>query len=166
MRNEKVNESKIIILIPEYPEQYTRTMSYLEEIRAHGRDVNPFFCLMGIEVVHIEPGKAVLKMEVRRDMHNGVGWLQGGMLAALADEAMALALYTLLPDNEGIATISESTSFIKGVQEGVIYAEGQVVRKGRRVAFMDGDVRLDDEARTILSRTSAAFAVTTNTRKN
>ena len=143
-----------------------RIMSYLEKIKVYGRDANPFFCMMGIDIVHVEPGNAVLKMEVRRDMQNGVGWLQGGMLAAIADEAMALALYTLLADNEGIATISESTSFIRGVREGVICAEGRVVRKGRRVAFMEGDVRLDDETRTILSRTSAAFAVTTKTRKN
>ncbi len=143
-----------------------RIMSYLEKIKVYGRDANPFFCLMGIEVVHVEPGKSLLTMEVRPDMHNGVGWLQGGMLAAIADEAMALALYPLLAENEGIATISESTSFIRGVREGVIYAEGRVVRKGRRVAFMEGDVRLADEAKTILSRTSAAFAVTTNTGKN
>ena len=141
-------------------------MSYIEEITKHGRDANPFFCLMGIEVVHVEPGKAVLKMEVRRDMHNGVGWLQGGMLAALADEAMALALYPLLAKDEGIATISESTSFIKGVRQGIILAEGRVIRKGRRVAFMEGDVRMDDDKKTILSHTSAAFAVTTNTGKN
>jgi len=135
-------------------------MTYLDNIKKDGRAGNPFFCLMGIEIVHVEPGKAVLKMAVRRDMHNGVGWLQGGMLAAIADEAMALALYSLLAENEGIATIAESTSFIKGVQEGVIRAEGRVVRKGRRVAFTEGDVRLNDDAGTILSRTSAAFAVT------
>lgn len=142
-----------------------RVMSYLEKIRKDGRDANPFFSSMGIEIVHIEPGKAVLKMEVRQDMHNGVGWLQGGMLAAIADEAMALALYPLLTQDEGIATISESTSFIKGVQQGVILAEGRVIRKGRRVAFMEGDVRLDDDKKTILSHTSAAFAVTTNNGK-
>ncbi|MFA5415780.1 MAG: PaaI family thioesterase [Methanoregula sp.] len=138
-------------------------MSYLTELKKRGRDANPFFHLMGIEVVHVEPGKAVLKMDVRPDMHNGVGWLQGGMLAALADEAMALALYTLLAEHEGIATISESTSFIKGVRQGVICAEGRVVRKGRRVAFMEGDVRTDDKEKTILSHTSAAFAVTMET---
>jgi len=140
-------------------------MSYLTELKKRGRDANPFFHLMGIEVVHVEPGKAILKMDVRPDMHNGVGWLQGGMLAALADEAMALALYPLLSDEEGIATISESTSFIKGVQTGMICAEGRVVRKGRRVAFMESDVRMDDKKQTLLSRTSAAFAVTNNNGK-
>jgi len=137
-------------------------MSYLEKITRDGRSANPFFCLMGIDVVSVKPGKAVLKMQVRPDMHNGVGWLQGGMLAALADEAMALALYPLLSKNEGIATISESTSFIKGVQDGFITAEGRIIRKGRRVAFAEGEVFAESDERVMLSRTSAAFAVTTN----
>lgn len=137
-------------------------MSYLDTIKTDGKYANPFFCLMGIDVVSVEPGKAVLRMRVRPDMHNGVGWLQGGMLAALADEAMALALYPLLTKNEGIATISESTSFIKGVKDGFIVAEGRAIRKGRRVAFAEGEVFIDDGERAMLSRTSAAFAVTAN----
>jgi uncharacterized protein (TIGR00369 family) len=137
-------------------------MSYLDKIRKDGRYANPFFCLMGIEVVNVEAGSAVLSMEVRHDMLNGMGWLQGGMLAALADEAMALAIYPLLAENEGIATISESTTFIKGIRDGVIIAEGRVIKKGRRVAFTDGEVRMGNAEKTVLSRTSAAFAVTTN----
>jgi uncharacterized protein (TIGR00369 family) len=137
-------------------------MSYLDKIRKNGRYANPFFCLMGIEVLDVEAGRAVLSMKVRPDMLNGVGWLQGGMLAALADEAMALAIYPLLGEDEGIATISESTTFIKGVREGVIVAEGRVIKKGRRVAFTEGEVRLDTSEKTVLSRTSAAFAVTKN----
>src|SRR5512137_934354 len=115
-------------------------MSYLENIKKDGKYANPFFCLMGIDVINIKPGTAELKMQVRPDMHNGVGWLQGGILAAIADEAMALALYPLLSGTEGIATISESTTFIKGVKDGVIFAEGRVIKKGRRVAFMEGEV--------------------------
>jgi acyl-CoA thioesterase len=137
-------------------------MSYLEKIKKEGRSANPFFGLMGIDVVSVEPGKAILRMEVRSDMQNGVGWLQGGIFTALTDEAMALAIYPMLSSHEGIATISESTSFIKGIQEGFLIAEGRVIKKGRRVTFAEGDVRLDDAKKTILARTSAAFAVTSN----
>jgi uncharacterized protein (TIGR00369 family) len=142
-----------------------RTMSYLEKIKNEGRCANPFFSLMGIDVVHVEAGRAVLCMEIRPDMYNGVGWLQGGMFTALADEAMALALYPLLSRNEGIATISESTSFIRGAREGTLVAEGRVIKKGRRVAFAEGDVRADDLEKTLLAKTSAAFAVTKITSK-
>ena len=113
---------------------------------------------MGIEVGEFGEGCARLTMEVRPDMLNGAGWLQGGVYVALADEAIALALYTLLADNERIATIDEHTSFIKGVNAGTLVATGRVIRKGRRVAFADGEVRnaADD---TLLSRTSTSFAV-------
>lgn len=135
-------------------------MTYLEKIRQDGRNANPFFCQMGIDIVSYAEGTAVLNMRVRPDMHNGVGWLQGGMLVALADEAIALALYTLLKNNEGIATISESTSFIKGVREGLIVAEAKVIKKGRRVAFAEAEVFLENGEKVMLSRTTAAFAVT------
>jgi uncharacterized protein (TIGR00369 family) len=135
-------------------------MSYLEKIKKDGRSANPFFCLTGIDIVSAEPGIAVLTMPVRPDMHNGVGRLQGGMLVAIADEAMALALYPLLEKNEGIATIAESTSFIKGVRKGTILAEARVVKKGRRVAFMEAEVWVDDGEKVLLSRTSASFAIT------
>ena len=135
-------------------------MSYLEKIRKDGRSANPFFCLTGINIMSAESGKAVLTMEVRPDLHNGVGWLQGGMLVAIADEAMALALYTLLEKNEGIATIAESTSFIKGIRNGTVLAEAWVIKKGRRVAFMEAEVWMDDGEKIPLSRTTASFAIT------
>ncbi len=113
---------------------------------------------MGIEPGDFGDGRARLTMDVRPDMLNGSGWLQGGMYVALADEAIALALYTLLADGEKIATIDEHTSFIKGVNTGTVVATGRVIRKGRRVAFADGEVR-DAVDGTLLSRTSTSFAV-------
>jgi len=135
-------------------------MTYLEKIKKVGRQANPFFCLTGIDIVSAEPGIAVLTMPVRPDMHNGVGWLQGGMLVAISDEAMALALYPLLEKTEGIATIAESTSFIRGVRTGTLHAEARVIRKGRRVAFMEAEVWADEGEKTLLSRTTASFAIT------
>jgi len=113
---------------------------------------------MGIEVNEFGDGRARLTMEVRPDMLNGAGWLQGGVYVALADEAIALALYTLLDEGERIATIDEHTSFIKGVNAGTIAATGRVIRKGRRVAFADGEVRNAVDG-TLLTRTSTSYAV-------
>ena len=133
-------------------------MGYIEELKRIGREANPFFTMMGIEVNEFGDGRARLTMEVRPDMLNGAGWLQGGIYVALADEAIALALCTLLADDEKIATIDEHTSFIKGVNAGTIAATGRVIRKGRRVAFADGEVR-DAADGALLSRTSTSFAV-------
>ena len=134
-------------------------MSYFEEIQKRGRDVNPFFVMMGIDVVSIGEGTAQLSMKVRPEMHNGVGWMQGGIFTAMADEAMALALYTVISPGERIATISETTSFLKGTRDDILIATGRVVRKGRRVAFAESEVRKETSDGEILARCAAAFAI-------
>ena len=107
-------------------------MSYLDGIKRMGPAANPFFLLMGIDVCSFGNGQAELSMEVRPDMLNGAGWLQGGLYTALCDEAMALALFTSLSEGECIATISESTSYLQGVRGGKILAIGKVIKKGRQ----------------------------------
>jgi acyl-CoA thioesterase len=136
------------------------TMHYFQQILARGRAVNPFFCLMGIDIGEINRGVATLRMPVRADMHNGEDWLQGGMFTALADEAMVLAICSLLLEGETLATISETTSFMRGARDGVLIAEGKVVKKGRRVAFAEAEVRYDSPDRPLLSRSMAAYAIT------
>ena len=134
-------------------------MDYLERIRRMGREANPFFCLMGIEVESLGKGEAALRMTARQDMMNGEGWLQGGIFTALADEAMVLAIYTLLSSGESIATITESTTFIAGSREATLFAVGKVIKKGRRVAFAEGEVRTGEPGGDLLSRSTAAFVV-------
>lgn len=133
-------------------------MKYLDEISRVGARANPFFTLMGVDVVRFGDGEAEIAMEVRADMLNGAGWLQGGVLTALADEAMALAICTVLDDG-GIATVNESTSYIRGVRGGSVAATGRVVRKGRRIVFAEGEVHTVPD-RILCSRTTAAFAIT------
>ena len=132
-------------------------MSYIEEIGRVGRDANPFFRLMEIDVGDYGEGRAELYMSVRPDMHNGVGWLQGGLYTALCDEAMALALFTVLDKEAAIATISECTSFLQGVKSGRINAAGEAVKRGRSVAFMRG--RVSSEAGVALAECTASFAI-------
>ena len=133
-------------------------MSYLEKIQINGRDANPFFRLMDIELGPYGGGEAVLFMPVRPDMLNGEGWLQGGLYSALCDEAMALALFTILEDGETIATISESTCFLQGIRKGSVAARAWVVKRGRTVAFLEGRVTSRDDG-TPLSCTQASFAI-------
>lgn len=138
-------------------------MGYLEDIKARGRAANPFFLLMEIFVNSFGEGQAELSMQVRPDMLNGVGWLQGGLYTALCDEAMALALYTAIENGESIATISESTSYLQGVRSGKIIAKGRVVKKGRHVAFTEGCVKKAHGDEAILTQTRASFNVTRKT---
>jgi uncharacterized protein (TIGR00369 family) len=140
-----------------------REGGYIERLAVQGESANPFFGLAGIRVARHGEGVAVLTLDVRPDMHNGEGWLQGGLLVALADEAMALAVCTLIAPDERVATVTETTQFLKGVREGRIVATARVSKRGRRVAFLDAEVHgvgaEGERQGDLLSRTSAVFAI-------
>lgn len=132
--------------------------NYSTALQKQGSKANPFFTLMGIDVIAMEEGHGELSMVVRADMLNGEGWLQGGVYTALADEAMVLAIYPGLHDGERIATISATTDFFRGVNEGTITASGRIVKRGKSVIFAEGTVVAGGSGK-LLSRTTAAYAV-------
>ncbi len=135
-------------------------MGYIKAIEENGEDANPFFVMMGIEILSYEDGTATLSMKIRPDMLNGSGWLQGGVYVALADEAMALALSTTLDEKqEWIATTTESSNFLRGANGGTLHVTGNVVRRGRHTSFCEATVRIDGPAGKICTTTTAAFAV-------
>ncbi len=102
---------------------------YVEKIASIGSKANPTFQTLGIEPVSWGEGKAVLRMTVTPQLHNGSGFLQGGFYVILADEAIALAILATAGEDEGTATISETTSFLRGVTEGEIYGVAAITGK-------------------------------------
>ncbi len=134
-------------------------MNYLRNVEERGRDANPFFRLFDIKILNYREGHSLLSMIVRGDMHNGEGWLQGGIYTAIADEAMALAIYPSLDEVEHIATVSLTTTFIRGVREGTITAEGRILKRGKRFIFAEADVKTHEREPVLLTRSSAVFSV-------
>lgn len=134
-------------------------MNYLRNIEERGRDANPFFRLLDIKIISYKEGHALLSMRVREDMHNGEGWLQGGIYTAIADEAMALAIYPSLDEVEHIATVSANTTFIKGIREGTLTAEARILKRGKRFIFAEADVKTHEREPVLLTRSSAVFSV-------
>ena len=51
---------------------------------------------MGIQVPQLGRGYARFLLPFKPELANAIGLLQGGMIAALADEAVAYALYSLV----------------------------------------------------------------------
>ncbi|KAF5062424.1 Proofreading thioesterase EntH [anaerobic digester metagenome] len=137
--------------------QISAMTSYLDRLRAEGERANPFFSWMGIRVIRADGGVGELELDVRPDLWNGEGWVQGGLYTALADEAVVLAVYQTLEEGETIASITESTAFLRGVNQGKLRAVGRVTKRGRRVIFGEGQVS-DDEGR-LCSTTTVSYAV-------
>jgi len=70
---------------------------------------------LGMEIVSVTPGSAVLELVVRKDMLNGLGTCHGGILFSLADSAFAFACNSY---NERSVAQHCSITYVQAVQEG------------------------------------------------
>lgn len=111
---------------------------YLEAVQRPDQSVNPLFGFIGMEIVSIEPDKAVFKLLVRPEFIQGAGKLAGGMMALLLDETMA---HAVLGGNRGDAvctTVDMNVSYYRPVKEGeLLVCEATVLKRGSRIVFTE-----------------------------
>ncbi len=109
---------------------------------------SPIFQLLGIQLVKVEPGLAVLEMPVEEaHTHNG-GIVQGGVLSCLGDSAIAFAVRSAIPNDTGQTSIDLKINFIRPVSSGVLRSEGWLTHLGGRTAVGEAIV-LDGEGKTV-----------------
>jgi len=102
---------------------------------------NPFVNFMGIEVPQLGRGYARFVLPIRPDFLNSQGFLQGGVVAALADEAVAYALFSLAKPGELLNTVEMKINFLAPVQTGEVEAQAHIVKRGRTISLGEVVVR-------------------------
>lgn len=102
---------------------------------------NPFIKFVGIEVPQLGQGYARFLLPFKPDLANSIGLMQGGVIAALADEAVAFALYSLVADGEVFNTVEMKINFLGAVKEGDVTAEAHIAKRGRTISLGEFEVR-------------------------
>ncbi len=102
---------------------------------------NPFIKYVGIQVPQLGRGYARFVLPWNDDLANSIGLLQGGMIAALADEAVAFALYSLVKEGEMINTVEMKINFLGAVKEGEVEAVAHIAKRGRTISLGEVEVR-------------------------
>ena len=100
----------------------------------------PFAKLLGIEVESMEPGHAVLSMQIRDDLKRNGGIAHGGAVATLIDSAMAFAIIPTLAENEHSITVDLTIHYLRPLSEGTARASARVVRAGKRVITVSAEL--------------------------
>lgn len=128
---------------------------YLEAVRRPDQEVNPLFAFLGMEVVEIEPDRAVLRLTVRSELIQGAGMAAGGILALILDEAMAHAVLGGNAPGSLTTTIDLNVSYLRPVSAGAtLTCEARVTKRGSRVIFTEASVQADEAE---AARASASF---------
>jgi acyl-CoA thioesterase len=92
----------------------------------------------GIELVSVEPGRAIAKMALKKEHLNGLGSVQGGAIFTLADFAFAAA-----SNSHGTVAvaINVNISFVKAVSEGVLIAEARELSTNPKIGTYTVDIK-------------------------
>jgi 1,4-dihydroxy-2-naphthoyl-CoA hydrolase len=104
---------------------------------------------LGMRMVRVEPGVAVLEVEVRPELVHRFGAVHGGMVATLADHALGAAVFPLVPRGTWPATLEFKINYMAAVRGGAVRATGTVLSLRRRTAVVRVDV--DNDGRPVAS---------------
>ena len=134
----------------------------IERVRERA-EANLFWRYLGVEVEDAREGWVRLRVNVRDDLKNAVAApVHGGVYAALVDMGVGGALSTMHEESAGgvgQTTLDLNISFIGGTSNGPLYAEGNILRRGRTVAF--GETTITDSAGKMLAVGRATYMILT-----
>ena len=123
--------------------------------------VSPAWSWLGITVVGLGEGMALLEMTPTEKHGQPRRLRHGGMISALADSAMGRSLRTIKPGVARAMSFDLKLSFISPATVGEpLRASGRVVQAGRRVAV--AECRVEAPEGRLVATASGTFAITRN----
>lgn len=90
--------------------------------------------------IDADAGTIEVGFRAKAEFTNPAGNIQGGFLAAMLDDTMGPALAATLAKGEFAPTLNLNVSFEKAAVVGVITGKGRVLKRGREVCFLAGEL--------------------------
>ncbi|WP_086608852.1 PaaI family thioesterase [Erythrobacter donghaensis] len=108
---------------------------------------SPHTALLGSEFVSFDEATqtASMRFTVKREMCTWRGGVQGGLVAGYLDDVMGYAYVAATGGEMAPLNLDISMSLIRLIPEGAtIIGKGRVVKGGRRVIFLEGELLGED----------------------
>jgi uncharacterized protein (TIGR00369 family) len=123
------------------------TNKHQELLRAMGEGklpAPPIAELIGFKLIEVGNGRIVMEMNASEKHWNPMKTLHGGVICDITDAAMGTSFYTTLEDNESYTTVDLNIKFLRQVITGKLTASAKVVKRGRRLGYMECEVTNED----------------------
>jgi uncharacterized protein (TIGR00369 family) len=117
--------------------------------------------LLGWEPVSVDPEAGTIEVgfTATDQFLNAIGVVQGGFLAAMLDATLGPALIATLGPGQYAPTADLHVQFLRPARPGRLTGRGRVVRRGKDIAFMAGE--LCDDAGQIVATAIATAQIRT-----
>ncbi|MFD0854672.1 PaaI family thioesterase [Actinomadura adrarensis] len=116
------------------------------DMMAGRRPLPPAAVTLGWEMLEIDPDAGTIKMAFQADERflNPAGVIQGGFISAMLDDTLGPALVATLPEGQFASTVDLHVQFLRPARPGRLIGEGRVVKRGREVCFLAGELKGPD----------------------
>lgn len=141
---------------------YTQDLeTWPPNVKSAAKKPSPASAYLGLELLGVNKDAGLVDMvfHAEKKLCNKWGGVQGGMVAAMLDDAMAFAIGLNLDWGQISPTLEIKVSMLAPVRPGPIYAMGRVLRRGKSVGFIEGELR-DAEGTLLATSSSTANFVT------
>lgn len=117
---------------------------------------SPHSALLGSSFVGYDEATATATMRfaVKREMTTWRGGVQGGLVAGYLDDVMGYAYVAMTGGEQAPLNLDINMTLLQLIPTGAtIIGKGRVVRAGRRVIFLEGELTAEDG--TVLARATS-----------
>jgi uncharacterized protein (TIGR00369 family) len=118
----------------------------------------PAAALVGWELLSVDPeaGTIEVAFTATEQFLNLAGAIQGGILAVMLDATLSPALIATLDPGQRAPTTDLQLQFVRPARPGRLTGRGRVVRRGKDIGFMAGEL-LDDSGQIVATATATAL---------
>jgi len=119
---------------------------------------SPHTALLGSEFVSFDEDTqtATMRFTVKKEMTTWRGGVQGGLVAGYLDEVMGYAYVAATGGEMAPLNLDLTMSLIRLIPEGPLIGKGRVVKSGRKVIFLEGEL-YNEEGKLMARATSTAL---------
>jgi len=98
---------------------------------------HPAMATLGLHIVEIAAGRAVLGLSHRADLTQQHGFLHAGILSTGLDTACGYAAFSLMPADAGVLTIEFKVNLLAPALGPELLFEASVTKAGRTISVAD-----------------------------
>jgi uncharacterized protein (TIGR00369 family) len=95
---------------------------------------------IGATLTHVAPGEVDIALPFRADLCQQHGFVHAGVVTTIVDSACGFAALTLMSPGAGVLTIEFKSNFLAPAAGDAFVARGRVVRAGRQITVVSGEV--------------------------
>ena len=99
--------------------------------------------LIGASLSALEPGRCEVKLPYRAEVTQQKGYVHGGIIGMIADNACGYAAYSLMPASASLVTVEYKINILAPAR-GALVARGEVIKAGHTLTVTRAEVYAED----------------------